>query len=87
MYLQVAKLTMVNILLFAKYHLVSLLILVCFPRMMINLVHVFTKQMSDISCDKPCCDITVVATQVTKDSVWETLRSPDPMIQLSTMHV
>ena len=40
---------------------------------MINLVYVFTKQMSDISCDKPCCDITVVATQVTKDSVWEML--------------
>ena len=78
MYLQEANLTMVNILLSVKYHLISLLILVCFPRMMINLVHVFTKQMSDISCDKPFCDITVVATQVTKDSVWETLRSPDP---------
>ena len=55
--------------------------------MMINLVDVFTKQMSDISCDKPCCDIIVVATQVTKDSVWETIRSPDPMIQMSAMHV
>ena len=37
--------------------------------------------MAEIECDKPFCDITEVVIRVTNDSVWETIRSPDPMGQ------
>ena len=45
------------------------------------------KDKAEKLCDKPCCDITVVATRVIKDSAWETIRSPDPMGQWRAVHM
>ena len=52
-----------------KYHLIKTfwLILICFPIIIVAiLLPIFMKCMAETWCDKPCCDITVVAICVTK---------------------